>query len=128
MEGTGAVNLAESVLRHKALLRSAGGAGLGSIPATHYIRAKGIERWDLVQKEVRAGVEWLCASQMVGMWKQGAWTSWEQGMDRKISWSNLWKAEPLQIKFLIQSVDDVLPSPSNLFCSGKVKASTCPLC
>lgn len=45
-----------------------------------------------------------------------------------ISWSNLWQAEPIQIKFLIQSVYNVLPRPSNLYCWGKVAAPTCPLC
>ena len=37
---------------------------------------------------------------------------WEQAVDRKISWSELWQAEPYRIKFLIASIYDVLPSPS----------------
>ncbi|KAJ8349798.1 hypothetical protein SKAU_G00249280 [Synaphobranchus kaupii] len=113
-----AVDQAESRLRHRVLVGSVaiGRAGLGSIPTTHYNRATGKERRDLVQKEVRAGVEELRASQMVGLRQQGAWTRWEEAIDRKISWSELWKADPFRIKFLIQSVYDVLPSPSNLFC------------
>ena len=73
-------------------------------------------------------MEELRASQMVGMRQQGAWTRWEQAVDRKISWSELSQAEPYRIKFLIASVYDVLPSPSNLFCWGKVDAPSCPLC
>lgn len=52
---------------------------------------------------------------MVGTYKQGAWTRWEHEEPRKITWTALWRAEPLCIKFLIQSVYDVLHSPSNLY-------------
>lgn len=51
-------------------------------------------------------------TRIVGMRQQGAW---EGVADRKISWSELWRSKPHRIKFLIQSVYDVLPSPSNLF-------------
>lgn len=123
-----AVDQAESRLRHRALVGSmaVGRAGLGSIPTSDYSKARGKETRDLVQKEVRAGVEELPAYQMVGMRKQGAWTNWEQAVDRKVTWSELWKAEPFRSKFLIQSVYDVLPSPSNLFCWGKVESPSCP--
>ncbi|XP_075313231.1 uncharacterized protein LOC142373743 [Odontesthes bonariensis] len=125
-----AVNQAEARLFHKELVGSVaiGRAGLGTIPITHLSRLRGKERRDRVQLEVRAGVEDQRASQWVGLKQQGAWTRWEEAMDRKISWSELWKAEPLRIKFLIQSVYDVLPSPSNLFLWGKVEAPSCTLC
>ena len=73
-------------------------------------------------------VEELRAIQMVGMRLQGAWTRWEQAVDRKISFSELWQAEPHRIMFLIASVYDVLPSPSNLFSWEKVDTPSCPLC
>lgn len=125
-----AVEQAESRLRHSVLVGpvSSGRAGLGSVATTRYDKALGKDRRRLVQEEVRTGVEELRASQMVGMRQQGAWTRWEQAVDRKISWSELWQAEPYRIKFLIASVYDVLPSPSNLFCWGKVDAPSCPLC
>lgn len=34
-------------------------------------------------------------------------------MDKKILWAELWKVEPHQVQFLIQSAYDVLPSPTN---------------
>lgn len=34
----------------------------------------------------------------------------------KITWTDFWKAQPLGVKFLIQSVYAVLPSPVNLHC------------
>ena len=46
---------------------ASGRAGLGSVPTTCYDNALGKDRRRLVQEEVRAGVEELCASQMVGM-------------------------------------------------------------
>lgn len=45
-----------------------------------------------------------------------------------MTWAELWKAEPQRIKFLIQAVYDVLPSPSNLHIWGKVESPACPLC
>ena len=57
-------------------------------------------------------------SRLVGMSKQGAWTKWEHIAACKITWTELWKAEPHQFKFLVKSVYDVLPSPANLFTWG----------
>ncbi|KAI4872262.1 hypothetical protein NFI96_007403 [Prochilodus magdalenae] len=90
-------------------------------------KSKG-KRRHLVQDEVRAGFEEACTSQMVGMRQQGAQMRWEQALDRKITWSELWKAQPHQINFMVQSVYDVLPSPSNLFCWGLAETPACPLC
>ncbi len=49
-------------------------------------------------------------------------------MDRKISWTELWKAEPYRIQFLIQSVYDVVSSPTNLFSWGLKDTPACLLC
>ena len=62
------------------------------------------------------------------MKQQGAWTRWENVVDRKVTWAELWKAEPHRIKFLIQAVYDVLPSPSNLHTWGLAETPACPLC
>ena len=55
----------------------------------------------MIQEEVRASVEEVRASRIVGMRQQGAWTRWEQAVERKVSWAELWKAETHRIKFLI---------------------------
>lgn len=125
-----AVDQAEARLSHKELVGvvAIGRAGLGTTSTTQYSKARGKERRDFIQLEVRAGIEEQRASQWVGLRQQGAWTRWEEAMDRKISWAELWRAEPLRIRFLVQSVYDVLPSPSNLFCWGKVETPACPLC
>ena len=64
----------------------------------------------------------------VAMRQQGAWTNWEHASTRKITWPELWKSKPARLKFLIQSVYDVLPSPSKLHCWGLAEASACHLC
>lgn len=64
-------------------------------------KAKGKERQDLIQKDMRAGVKGQRACQMVGLRQQGAWTRWEQAVDRKITSVELWKADPFCIRFLV---------------------------
>ena len=53
------------------------------------------------------------------MKKQGAWTKWGAALERKVTWADLWKSELHRVKFLIQAVYDVLPSPGNLHTWGK---------
>ncbi|CAG5911049.1 unnamed protein product [Menidia menidia] len=93
----------------------------------------------LLQEEVRAAVEEERASRMLGMRQQGAWTRWEQAAERKVTWTELWKAEPQRIKFLKRGTlehilsccprslyegryrlrhDQVLKGKANTICSG----------
>ncbi|XP_059199347.1 uncharacterized protein LOC131979398 [Centropristis striata] len=125
-----AVQQAESRLKHKAILGTVaqGRAGLGSQPATRFDRASGRERQRLVQEEVRASVEEERTSRAVAMRQQGAWMKWEQAMERSVTWKDIWQWNPQRIKFLVQGVYDVLPSPSNLCIWGKIETPACPLC
>ncbi|KAL7863464.1 hypothetical protein SRHO_G00124480 [Serrasalmus rhombeus] len=59
---------------------------------------------------------------------QGAWTRWENAVERKVTWTEIWKAKPHRNKFLIRAVYDVLPSPSNLQTWGIAETPACPLC
>ena len=61
------------------------------------------------------------------MKQQGAWTRWENGVDRKVTWAELWRAEPHRIKFLFQAVYNVLPT-TNLHTWGLAETPACPLC
>ncbi|XP_039590572.1 uncharacterized protein LOC120514312 [Polypterus senegalus] len=124
------LELAESRLRYKALVGivATGRAGLGAIPKPQYNKAQGKVRRELVLEEVRAGVEEVRTSRAVSMRQQGAWTRWEGALERKITWNDIWKAEPQRIKFLVQAVYDVLPGPTNLHVWGKSEVPTCPLC
>ena len=83
----------------KVLVSPVASAGFGINRTTHYDKALGKDKalvkdkCRLVQEEVRAGLEELRGSQKVGMRQQSAWTRWEQA-EIKISWSELWQAEP----------------------------------
>ena len=101
--------------------------GLGSFP-TPQMNSSGKGGRRLVQEEVRAAVEEKRTVKAVGMKQQGAWTRWENAFERKVTWAELWKAEPHRIKFLIQAVYDVLPCPSNLHTWGLAETPACPLC
>lgn len=110
-----AVARAEARLRHKTLVGivATGRAGRGK------------ERCSLIQDEIRAEVEEERYTKMAGMSKQGAWTRWEHADPRKVTWAELWKAEPFRIKFLVQSVYDVLPSPANLHTWRTLLSASC---
>ncbi|XP_026079824.1 uncharacterized protein LOC113057031 [Carassius auratus] len=125
-----AVTKAEARLRHKTLVGSVamGRAGLGCFPKPRYDLAHGKERRKLIQDEIRAEVEEERYTKMASMSKQGAWTRWEHADPRRITWAELWKAEPFRIKFLVQSVYDVLPSPANLHTWGLADTPECKLC
>ena len=114
------LQVAEERLRHKAILGSIakGRAGLGVFPFTHTNSAKGKERRQLIQKELRAGVE-VRYCKMVGLSQQGAWTRWENVKKKRIPWSDCWRPDFSEIQFLFKSVYDVLPSPTNLHIWGK---------
>lgn len=91
------------------------------IPQMNTIRRK--EGCHLVQEEVRAAVDETRTCKSVGMKQQGAWTRWENAVERKVTWAEFWKVESHHIKFLVQAVYDVLPSPSKLLHTwGKAEA------
>nr|XP_014269084.2 uncharacterized protein LOC106676625 [Maylandia zebra] len=125
-----AVEVAESRLRQKTLMGvlATGGAGLGYIPKAQVSRAQGKERHQLLQEEVRAGVEEERVSRAVGLKRQGAWTRWESTLQRKVTWANIMQADFHRIRFLVQAVYDTLPSPANLHLWGKSETPACPLC
>ena len=122
--------MAEERLRHKDILGSIakGRAGLGFFPSTHTISAKGKERHNLILEEVREGVEEGRYGKMVGLSQQGAWTRWEDVEKKRVTWSDCWRPDFNEIRFLIKSVYDVLPSPTNLHIWGKIETPNCQLC
>ena len=110
------LQVAEERLRHKAILGSIakGRAGLGFFPSTHTNRAKGKERRQLIQEEVREGVEEVRYCKMVGLSQQGAWTRWEDVEKKRIPWSDGWQPDFSEIP--------------NLHIWGKRETPNCQLC
>ena len=82
----------------------------------------------MLQDEIRAEVEEDHRTKIVSMYQQGAWTRWEHTEQCKITRPELWRFEPQHIKFLIQSVYDALPSPTNLHRWGLADTLACQLC
>ena len=93
---------------------ASGTRGLGYYPSPKIDNARGKERRALLQKKVREGIVETRLAKMVGLSQPGAWTRLENYVRRRISWSDLWKADLSQLRFQIQAVYDLLPSPSNL--------------
>ena len=100
---------------------------MGFSPSTHTNSAKGKERRQLIQ-EVREGVEEVRYGKMIGLSQQGAWTRWEDVEKRRVTWSDCWRPDFSENRFLIKSLYDVLPSPTNLHIWGKRETPNCQLC
>ncbi|XP_029958217.1 uncharacterized protein LOC115396474 [Salarias fasciatus] len=123
------VQQAESRLHFTRLVGAVtrGRACFGSLP-TRNVAPKGNQEQQQVQQEVRAGLEEKRGSNSLGMSKQGAWLRWESANQRRVTWADLWRAEPQRIKFLIQAVHNVLPSPANLHTWGLAESPSCAMC
>ncbi|KAJ7993819.1 hypothetical protein DPEC_G00258670 [Dallia pectoralis] len=62
------------------------------------------------------------------MKQQGSWTRWEGFRRRSLSWKDIWNMEGHRIKFLLSSVYDVLPTPTNLQRWRLTEDPSCALC
>ena len=122
--------IAEERLKHKAIVGTVakGRSGLGYHPSTKIPKAGSKEHQHLLQGEVRAGMEESRMSTMVALGQQGAWTKWENVVQRRILWADFWRPNFNSTTFLIQAVYDTLPSPANLNIWGKSDTPSCPLC
>ena len=81
----------------------------------------------MIQAEVRHLEEERRRSRAVELGVQGAWTKWDLPK-RKIMWPEIWRLEPFRISFLLRSVYDTLPSPTNLHRWGMREDPLCRLC
>ncbi|XP_052271350.1 uncharacterized protein LOC127872054 [Dreissena polymorpha] len=124
-----AVSQAESILRHKDIVGTTteGRQGLGMIKPQRWSTADKRERSQMVQKEIRASEEESRRARSVEMGGQCAWNKWTT-TERKFTWADIWQYEPLRLKFLLRSVYDLLPSPTNLHRWGLVEDPSCSLC
>ena len=81
----------------------------------------------MIQSEVRRAEEHARQTRSVEMGSQGACTAWNT-TDRKLTWGEIWKYEPLRLSFRIRSVYDLLPTPANLCRWGLTDDPKCSLC
>ena len=127
-----AIDLATVRLRHKDLIGpvSQNRAGLGSQGST-YQRFEGSsvrQERNLIVQELRNVTEEERGARAVSMGTQGAWTKWESAVKRVVTWNDLWRMEPLRIKFMLRATYDLLPTPTNLVRWGISEEVMCPLC
>ncbi|CAC5404457.1 unnamed protein product [Mytilus coruscus] len=111
-----AVEDAESRLRHRDILGvvTSGRLAFGNIQQPLWQSADARHRRELVQQEVRRGEEEVRQVRAVSMKQQGQYMKWEMARPRKISWHEMWRMDDQKISFLLRSVYDVLPTPTNL--------------
>jgi hypothetical protein len=126
---TDTVIQAESALQHRDIvgITAVGRLGIGATKTLLWSRADQKERRAMTQAEVRKVEENTRQARAVEMGAQGAWTRWNT-IDRKLTWDDIWKYDTLRLSFLIRSVHDLLPSPTNLCRWGLITDPTCQLC
>ena len=126
---TEAVKQAENTLKHKDIVgvTAVGHQGIGATNTVLWSRSDQKERKALIQSEVRRAEEHARQARAVEMGAQGAWTTWNT-TDRKLTWGDIWKYEPLKFSFLLRSVYNLLPSPANLCRWGLTRDPKCSLC
>ena len=105
-----------------------GREGLGSQHRRWWSKAGKKEGRDMVIQEVRIQEDQNRHTKAVQQVQQGQWTTWEEAIQRSITWNDLWHMAPMRISYLIRSAYDLLPSGANLLKWGKTDDPNCPLC
>ena len=59
--------------------------------------------------------------------QQGQWTTWDEVLQRSVTWKDIWRMSHLRLAFMIRSVYDVLPSRTNLQKWEIVQDASCSL-
>jgi len=101
--------------------------GIGTTKTLLWSQTAQNERRTMIQQWFRRTEENRRQARSVEMGAQGAWTTWNT-KDRKLTWVDIWKYEPLRLSFLLRSVHDLLPIPANLCGWGLSTDPTCKLC
>ena len=120
---------AESMLVLKDIIGNtcSGRQRLGMAHFQQWSKASEEERRKMEQREVRMSEEEHRKAKAVDLSKQGAWTKWNLP-ETKVSWTELWRMEPVRISLMLRSVYDALPSLSNLHQWGLAEEPKCTLC
>jgi ribA/ribD-fused uncharacterized protein len=102
--------------------------GIGCIPRQSWSHANTAQQRHLVQDEIREMQEEQRTVRAASMSKQGSWLNWDGVRPRKLTWPELRSMEACRIKFLLTSVYEVLPTPSNLCLWKLSETPNCKLC
>lgn len=127
-----ATNRAEEAAKFKEILGAVQtgrqGLGFGKEEKIWWSRASDTEKRELVIGEVRNEAEAKRYQTAVQQGQQGQWTTWEEVIQRSLSWSDIWQATPFRLSFLIRAAYDQLPSANNLVRWNLAQDDKCPLC
>src|SRR5215475_8797733 len=80
------------------------GLGFGSEKRVWWSKATDQEKRQLVIQEVRNDAENARHQIAVQQGQQGQWTTWEDAMQRSLSWSDIWHLAPLRLGIVIRAV------------------------
>ncbi|XP_060589724.1 uncharacterized protein LOC132744948 [Ruditapes philippinarum] len=123
-----AVDQAESSLKLQDIVGTTNKSreGLGIRFKQRWRDSDKVERRSMVQIELRTAEDETRSSRSVQLGSQGSWMKWNLP-ERQLTWQELWSYEPLQLSFLLRSVYDLLPSPTNLKLWKLSEDPSCPL-
>ena len=125
-----AVNEAISRLNHKDVVGTVcrGRLGLGNYENSVYKNAPQSTRRKMIANEVRGIEEERRQSALINLSNQGDWSRWEHTLENRPGWNEIWRVDESKLKFLLRSVFDLLPSPTNLHMWGLSDNTKCALC
>lgn len=104
------------------------GLGFGNTKRKWWSKATRKEKQDLVVEEIRYKAESDRVQAAVQQKQQGQWTTWDEALQRAVSWNDIWYMAPLHLSFIIRSVYDQLPTGDNLIRWHLVQEAKCALC
>lgn len=81
----------------------------------------------MIVEEVARGEQEQYLIKAVSQGKQGAWTRWEDTVNRVITWQDIWQAPQARLSFMVRAAYDTLPCPQNLS-TWFGSEDKCPLC
>ena len=99
-------------MRDIAGIANKGREGLGMSKRQYYCKSNQRDKRTLVTEEIRKKEEETRQIRMVSLAKQGASSRWEVP-ERSLSTNDILKTSDSAFKFLVKSVYDLLPTPSN---------------
>ena len=103
--------------------------GVGFGPARKWwSKASNKEKRELVIEAVKDQTESERFQTAVQQSQQGQWTTWEDALQRSLSWNDIWHMAPLRLSFIIRSIYDQLPTANNLTKWNLSKDTKCALC
>ena len=102
--------------------------GFGHGEIKWWSKASCKERRDMIISEVRKSEDDKRVQKAVQQSQQGQWTTWEEVLQRSLTWNDIWKMAPLRLSFIIRATYDLLPTGSNLYKWGLSEDTKCPLC